>query len=347
MKRIKRFFKTRKSYHYVRYSLYATLMILSLVFPWLLAIISIALFIALLIVLLSNAKLIKRSKGNGIKYGSRGSGKGQLLNRVIFKDKTKPFVNVPYHLTLVSGNYLYKMFHDETIDKDAMYVLDASNDTYKVYVHGMYYHTELLENISEYFNSIKPLDIESFIKGDITAIPKLEKFEGRNVYIDDINVYMPNWADSLLKNKYPSMPPMLAINRHLYNAYCVITTQDRERPYKILKELQSDFSIKAKKTYGYGWLWKACPFVHPFAFTSYTWHELPKSSDMQPFKAVGAINEVGKHAYLTSGQATKEVYEATNGKIENGFVLQLKKNVSYDTRYFHKVVYGVKAPSKV
>ena len=55
--------------------------------------------------------------------------------------------------------------------------------------------------------------------------------------------------------------------------------------------------------------------------------------------AIGLVNESLKHGYLTSGQATKEVYEAENGEISYGRVIQLKKNVNYDTRYFHKVVY--------
>lgn len=175
-------------------------------------------------------------------------------------------------------------------------------------------------------------------------LAKNKKFEGRNVYIDDVGVYFANWADTLLKRKYPSLPPFLAINGHLYNAYCLVTTQDRERPYKILKELQTDTSIKAIKTRGWSWLWLCVPVLHNFVYTKYIYHELPKSSDMLPFKAKGVANEAVKGAYLTSGQATKEVYEATHGKIRYGFVLQLKRSLNYDTRYFHNIVYGYPAP---
>lgn len=211
------------------------------------------------------------------------------------------------------------------------------------YCNVPYGKSTTLDNISEYLNSIKPLSIDDFVNGGFEHIEKFEKFEGRNVYIDDINVYLPNWADSLLKKKYDSMPPMLAINRHLYNAHMVITTQDRERPYKILKELQTDFSIKAIKTVGWGFIWNCVPILNNFVYTKYIYHELPKAVDMLPFEAKGVVNEAIKGGILTAGQATKEVYEATNGKIAYGRVLQLKKHVKYDTRYFHKIVYGKEA----
>jgi hypothetical protein len=217
------------------------------------------------------------------------------------------------------------------------------NDITKPFCNVEYNGAELLTNISEYFNSIAPLTIDDFILDTITPIEKNIKFEGRNVYIDDVNVYLPNWNDSQLKKKYPSLPPLLAINRHLYNAHCIITTQDRERPYKILKELQSDFSIKAVKTIGFSFIWNCIPFLRCFVITKYIYHELPKSADVLPFQGKALVNESIKDGYLTSGQATKSVFNSTHGIIKCGKVTQLKKNINYDTRYFHKLVFGKKA----
>lgn len=219
-------------------------------------------------------------------------------------------------------------------------------DNSKPYCNVKYGDAELLTNIADYLNSIDPLTINDFINGTIKHIPKKQYFEGRNIYLDDINVYLPNWSDSELKKKYPSLPLLLAINRHLYNAHCIITTQDRERPYKILKELQSDFSIKAIDTKGFGFIWNSIPILRYYVTTKYIYHELPKSADMLPFKALGVINEGAKHGYLTSGQATKEVYEATNGVIKYGRCIQLKKHIRYDTRYFHNIVFGTDAQPK-
>lgn len=213
-------------------------------------------------------------------------------------------------------------------------------DKTKPFCNIPYENSELLEDIGEYLNSISPLTIDSFINNDIKRIQKIKKFEKRNIYIDDINVYAPNWADSQLKKKYPSLPPMLAISRHLYDHYLIVTTQDRERPYKIIKELQSDYSIKALYTKGFSHIWNCIPFLRNYVYTKYIYHENPEASNKLPFKAIGAVNAGIKHGLLTSGQAQKEIYKSTYGIIKYGFVLQRKKKIKYDTRYFHKVVFG-------
>lgn len=307
------FVKIKKYYSFwpniVRHLLIVGLAVLAVFFPFTLLIWLFVLLLFALFVYFKNKQFLSYCQGNGIIYGGRGKGKGLMLNYRIRKDKTKPYCNVPYA------------------------------------------NSELLDKPIEYLNSIEPLTIEDFIAGDIKAIPKIEKFEKRNVYLDDVNIYLPNWADSMLKKTYQSMPPMIAINRHLYDAYMIITTQDRERPYKLLKELQSDFSMRAVKTYGRdkgsnkSYLWHCVPVLNYFIAVKYIYHEVPKSADMLPFEAKGVINETLKHGYLSSGQATKEVYEATHGKIFSGYVFQLRKHINYDTRYFHRIVYGVKAPT--
>lgn len=214
---------------------------------------------------------------------------------------------------------------------------------------NVYYgkHTEII-NIKEYIQSIGENTIHNTINNDIKLVKKIEKFEGINVYWDDVGVYAPNFMDHILKKYYPSLSLTLAINRHLYNANMIITSQDRERPYKILKELQTDFSIKALKSVGFGKLWNSVPILRNFIIVKYRYYEEPKTAEAGklPFKAIGLVNEGVKHAYLTSGQATKETYEAENGKVYNGFIVMRKKKLFYDTRFFHEVFYGYKAKSE-
>lgn len=197
-------------------------------------------------------------------------------------------------------------------------------------------------NLKEYCESIGDNTIFNAIEGDIKVIEKIEKFEGINILVDDISVYAPNFEDNKLKKLYPQLPLILAVNRHLYNHYMIISVQDRNRPYKILRELQTDFSIKALGSYGWGWFWRSIPILRFYCLTKYRYYEEVKSAEngLLPFKAVGAVNEVAKTAYLTSGQATKEVFKAQNGIIKEGLVLQRKSKLKYDTRYFHKVFYG-------
>lgn len=266
----------------------------------------VALFIFMIYATFSNSKFQKQAVGNGAIVGGRGKGKGLLLNKRINTDKNKKhFTNVPYNK------------------------------------HSMIF------NIKEYIDSILPNTINDFIKGTVKHVNKVEKFESVNVYWDDVAVYAPNHMDSQLKQYYPSLSAILPINRHLYNAYMIITVQDVDRPYKLLRELQTDFVCEAIKSSGWGYIWQSIPILNMISTTKYIYYEKTKaaSNGMLPFNAKAIVNETLKHGYLTSGQATKEQYEATNGKISYGRIWQLKKNIKYDTRYFHRVVFGSKSPT--
>lgn len=207
-------------------------------------------------------------------------------------------------------------------------------------------NTEVI-NISEYINSIGSNTILDTINDTVQRVNKILKFEGVPVIWDDITVYAPNFMDNVLKVNYPSLALVLAINRHLYNSFMVITVQNRERAYKLLRELQTDYTIKALRTFGFGKLMNSLPLIRFFAFVKYRYYEEVKSADngVLPFKAIGAVNKVASPIYLTGGQATKEVFEAENGKVYHGYIGIRKSRLYYDTRYFHQLFYGVKAPS--
>lgn len=208
-------------------------------------------------------------------------------------------------------------------------------------------NTELI-NIKEYFQSIGDNTIVDTINGTVKICEKDEKLEGINVYWDDITIYAPNFMDHELKKIYPSAPLTLAINRHLYNAYMIIAVQSRERPWKIIRELQTDFSIKALKTIGFGKIWNSIPILRNYVKVSYRYYAEVKSADngILPFKAKTMITEVSKGVYLTSGQAQKEVFNAEHGLIFNGFIFMKKSQLYYDTRYFHQLFFGHPASKK-
>lgn len=248
-----------------------------------------------------NKRFVKECSGNGIIAGGRGKGKGLLLNKRINADK-EHFCNVPYN------------------------------------------EKTTVINIKEYIDSIAPNTTDNFITSSVEVVKKIDKFEGRNIYWDDVAVYAPNFMDSKLKKHYPSLSALLPINRHLYNAFMIITIQDFNRPYKLLRELQIDFGIKAIKTLGTYThkIWNAIPILRHFIYTKYIYYENVDSAQkgLLPFNAKTVLTETLKHGYLTAGQATKEQYEAVNGKIKYGFVMQRKSVVKYDTRYFHELVFG-------
>lgn len=207
-------------------------------------------------------------------------------------------------------------------------------------------NTEII-NIKEYIQSIGNNTILDTINNTVKVVPKIEKFEGVPVFWDDITVYAPNFLDNVLKKEYPSLPLTLAINRHLYNSYMVISVQAIDRPYKMIRELQTDFSIKALKNRGFGPIWSSIPFLRKYVCISYRYYEEQQTAKngLLPFKGAGVINESLKPLYLGAGQATKESFEASNGVIFNSRVWLKKKAIYYDTRYFHTLFYGKKAPN--
>lgn len=307
---IKQYIKDFKELDFLQKTIYFTilgmLLIFSLLYPIILVILGIGLLLFGIYAFIKNKKFESQAVGNGIIFGGRGKGKGLLLNKRINTDRNnKHFCNIPYNKK-----------------------------------------TELID-IKEYIDSIIPNTTENFINNNIQIVKKVEKFEKVNVYWDDVGVYAPNFMDNQLKKFYPSLSALLPINRHLYNAFMIITTQDINRPYKLLRELQTDFAIKAISSHGFGWLWNAIPLLRFFSTTKYIYYENNNSAlnGLLPFKAKGVVNETLKHGLLTAGQATKEAYEAQHGNIRYGRIFQLKKNINYDTRYFHQVVFNEKAPT--
>lgn len=202
-------------------------------------------------------------------------------------------------------------------------------------------------NFKEYIGSLGNNTIEKIINGEIDVVKKLDKFEGIPILFDDTNLYAPNFEDKLLKGIYPQMPLVLAVNRHLYAHYMIIAVQDPDRPYKVLRELQTDFSMKALGEHGFGKIWSSIPFLRNFVTVKYRFYEEIRARDegVLPFKAVGVVNEGLKHGFLTAGQSTKEAHVAKYGKVYHGRVFMSKNRLYYDTRYFHKLFFGKKAPN--
>lgn len=206
-------------------------------------------------------------------------------------------------------------------------------------------NTEII-NIRDYIQSIGSNTILDSINGTIKQVKKIEKYEGVPVFVDDTTIYFPNFEDKLLKSEYPSLPLTLAINRHLYDSYMIITTQDLERPYKVLRELQTDFYIKALKTKGFGRIWSSIPFLRNFISVKYLYYENQNSAieGILPFKGANAVGAGTKDVYMTAGTATKEQFKAKYGNVSYGRIFMSKNRLYYDTRYFHQLFFGKKAP---
>lgn len=176
----------------------------------------------------------------------------------------------------------------------------------------------ILDNLKEV--SCGENDYKHIVEGNIKKTP--HKFvESSDIFIDDIGVYLPSYMDSLLYKYYPSMPILYAMSRQLYDMHIHCNTQSLERGWKALRE-QADFYVKAVCTY------KLFGFIFITKLITYDKYESAKAN-LCPIKT-SLFNKYAK--------AEKELYIAQNGEIKSGYIIQFKKDLHYDTRYFENVL---------
>lgn len=166
-------------------------------------------------------------------------------------------------------------------------------------------------------------DYKHIVDNDIKKTPHIFE-ENSDIFIDDIGIYLPSYMDSLLYKYYPSMPILYAMSRQLYNMHIHCNTQSLERGWKALRE-QGDFYIKACGTT------KLFGFIFITKVITYDNYESAKKG-LLPLKA-RLLNKYSK--------SEVDLYKAQNGSIKQGHIIQFKKSLHYDTRYFEKVLlYG-------
>lgn len=162
---------------------------------------------------------------------------------------------------------------------------------------------------------------EDVLNGKITQIEHKD-WEQKTVYMDDAGVYLPNFADGMLKKKYPSMPIAFAVWRHLYNAPIHINSQVPDRVWLLLRE-QADGCIQCRHTNRYG----------PFAFIHCTYYDRIESAKrgLLPMKKewVNKFNKAELNKYL-----------AENGTIKDFVIFAPVWRNRYDSRYFKRKFFG-------
>ena len=167
--------------------------------------------------------------------------------------------------------------------------------------------------------SCEPNDYNNIVNDKIEKQPHRFR-EGKDIYISDIGIYLPSYMDSTLYKKFPSMPILYALSRHLYDSNIHCNTQNIERGWKALRE-QADFYVQVKRTYKIGWL-----FITKYY--SYDRYESARQN-LLPIKQ-RLLNKYSK--------AEADIYKATNGEIQKGYIFQFKRRLKYDTRAMEKIL---------
>lgn len=171
--------------------------------------------------------------------------------------------------------------------------------------------------------SVAPNVYSDFIDGKVEVIEK-KITEKVDYYLSDGGIYLPSQYDNLLSKMYPSLPIFYALSRHLGNMNVHVNVQNLNRLWIKLRE-QADCYIRTKKTVNLGfWM-----LVTTYVYENYN-------------DALELLKPIKK---MVKGDGSK-VEESTRGLIEKRTVLVPKRWLEYDSRYFHKVIYGEEAPRK-
>ena len=176
--------------------------------------------------------------------------------------------------------------------------------------------------------AVAPNTYRSFLDDNIQVIDKVLA-ERMDFYISDGGIALPSQYHGELDKKYPSLPIFYALSRHLTNSNIHINTQNLNRIWDKLRE-QADTYIRVERTIN----------IFGFLFTTFTVYDYYESAKkcLQPYP-----HSIFSSSYNT---AQRNEYYAVNGRIDRHLICQHKSTVMYDTRYFHKVVYGRQAPGR-
>lgn len=167
--------------------------------------------------------------------------------------------------------------------------------------------------------SIEPNTYEQFLENQLTKVER-KYYENKDIYLSDGGIILPSYMDSTLYKKYKSLPVYYALSRHLYNSNIHVNVQNLGRVWKALRE-QADFYCVCKKTY-------KLPFLFITKVITYDKYQSVENG-LLPMK---------NSLFNKEQRALYQQYIAQNGDIRSGYVIQFKKNIKYDTRYFEKVL---------
>ena len=181
--------------------------------------------------------------------------------------------------------------------------------------------------------NIDPNTYRDFLNGTVQQIEKTLE-EEMDYYLSDAGVFMPSTYQGDLVKLYPSLPLMYALQRHLLNSNFHTNVQNLQRLWDKIRE-QADyyfFCTQAKHLFG---RW----FIQKIRY--YEQYEAA-AANVLPFKVNAFLFMIKDKRQL----ALKHQFDAQNGNVRYLYILNHLPKDHYDTRYFHKVLYGVPAPER-
>ena len=175
--------------------------------------------------------------------------------------------------------------------------------------------------------SVSPNTFTNILDNDVKIIQKTN-MENCDFYISDGGIFLPSQYSNTLIKMYPSLPIYYALNRHLTNSNIHINSQYLGRVWDKLRE-HSAYYIMAERTRK----------IFGFLITKFIVYDKydSASAKLRPYKVTGLVTH-------SESRANKEDFESKHGYVKRFWIIQNKKHVYYDSRYFHRVFYGCPSP---
>lgn len=171
--------------------------------------------------------------------------------------------------------------------------------------------------------SIAPNTYANFIDGEVTKVERDEKREGKDYYLSDAGVFLPSQYNAALDKIYPSFPLYYALSRHLYNSNVHLNTQALGRPWNKLRE-QADSYIQALRTYN------VLNIVYVTRWRLYDKYSSAEA-EVRPYRASAFSSKERK--------ARQEEHRSLYGTVIEGYSVQFRWQLHYDTRHFKHIVF--------
>ncbi len=162
--------------------------------------------------------------------------------------------------------------------------------------------------MADFNDIVAPNTYENFFQGRYIVVKKVLEEDNLFLYSEG-GLSFPNFLDNQLKKIYSSAPLGIALARQLWGLKFIVNTQNIERVWKMFREQIGDYII--------------C-----------------NSCRYNVFRLGGRV-VVLKCSYFRRQILSDKIEKIRDLKI----VFKLRKD-HYDTRYFHKKLFGTNAPSK-
>lgn len=170
-----------------------------------------------------------------------------------------------------------------------------------------------------------PNTYKNLIDGNVQQVKRDDRLEKRDIYYPDGSVYTPSQYFKMLDARYPSLPLFLTVIGHLYDTnFHSNYNGSFGRLWDKIRE-QGDYFIKALGTIK----------IFGVFFSKYRLYEEYNSAELGllPYQKARIFrNKIERAEY--------KLFTATNGLIKDMWIVQLKVNIHYDTRYFKRVFFS-------